>query len=56
MWNKPYSEYISCQDCGYYFKPESVFVKTYKDTAICLCKKCAEKLCNEIEKSLGIVI
>ena len=50
IWNKSYSEYISCSDCGYYFKPKSVFVKRYKDTAVCLCKKCADKLRDEIKE------
>ena len=54
VWNKSYDEYISCCDCGYYFKPGSIFIKRYKDTAIRLCKKCAEKLCNEIEERFGV--
>lgn len=40
--------YMLCCDCGYAVKEKSMFKKAYKDTAICLCRKCALKLGKEI--------
>lgn len=54
VWNKSYDEYISCCDCGCYFKPKSIFIKRYKDMTICLCKKCAKNLRDEIEEKFGV--
>lgn len=31
------------------FKQSQLFIKKYHNTAICLCKKCAVKLCTEID-------
>lgn len=50
VWDKPYSEYVLCCDCGYAFKLKDIFVKQYKNTAICLCRKCSDKLRKEIEE------
>ena len=41
--------YMLCCDCGYAVKEKNIFKKAYKNTAICLCKKCAEKLTKEIK-------
>ena len=38
-----------CCDCGYAVKEKNIFKKAYKNTAICLYKKCAEKLTKEIK-------
>ena len=40
--------HMLCSDCGYAVKRSKMFVKAYKHTAICLCKKCAIELANEI--------
>ena len=45
---KERENYMLCCDCGYAFKQKFMFIKEYKNTAICLCRKCATKLCNEI--------
>ena len=39
-----------CCDCGYAVDTDKMFIKQYQNTAICLCKKCAEKLRNQIEE------
>ena len=46
--DKLYSDLIMCCDCGTYHKKDKMFIKQYSNTAICLCKKCAKKLCNDI--------
>ena len=59
---KQRDNYMLCCDCGYAVKAKNMFNKVYKNTAICLCRKCAVKLCaeladygiaNVIEKSKG---
>ena len=42
--------YMLCSDCGFAVKRSKMFVKSYKHTAICLCKKCAKKLAEEINE------
>lgn len=37
-----------CSDCGYAVKTSKMFIKQYKHTGICLCRKCALKLGREI--------
>ena len=37
-----------CCDCGYAVKEKNMFKKVYKNTAVCLCRKCAVKLCTEL--------
>lgn len=39
-----------CCDCGYAVDTDKMFIKQYQSTAICLCKKCANKLRNQIEE------
>ena len=46
---KERENYMFCSDCGYAFKQSQLFIKKYHNTAICLCKKCAVKLCTEID-------
>ena len=41
-----------CCDCGYAVDRNKMFIKQYKNTAICLCKKCACKLATEIEEAV----
>ena len=51
MWCKQKEDwYTLCSDCGYAVKTSRLFVKSYKHTAICLCKKCARKLAEEINE------
>lgn len=51
MLNKSkYKNYVLCCDCGYAILARSAFVKSYKITGLCLCKKCALKLAQEISK------
>ena len=51
MFNcKERETYMLCCDCGYAFKRNKGFVKSYKHTAICLCKKCAKELAKEINE------
>lgn len=45
---KERENYMLCSDCGLAVKQSSMFIKKYQNTAICLCKKCAVKLCTEI--------
>lgn len=40
--------YMLCCDCGYAVKEKNIFKKVYQDTAICLCRKCAKELVNDI--------
>lgn len=40
--------YILCCDCGCGVKRNKMFIKSYKSTAICLCKACAQNLAKEI--------
>lgn len=44
--------YMLCCDCGYAVKEKLMFKKKYKDTAICLCRKCALKLGKEIADTI----
>lgn len=39
-----------CCDCGYAVDTDKMFIKQYQNTAVFLCKKCAEKLQNEIKE------
>ena len=49
MFNcKKRDDYMLCSDCGYAVKRSKMFIKSYKHTAVCLCKKCAKKLADEI--------
>lgn len=48
--NKEREPYMLCSDCGYAVKRGRMFVKAYNHTAICLCKKCARKLVEEINE------
>ena len=48
--DKLYSDLVMCCDCGTYHKKDKMFIKQYSNTAICLCKKCAKELCNDIEQ------
>lgn len=47
------NDYIMCSDCGEYIKTKKTFIKYYKNTAICLCDKCAKKLRMELEDEYG---
>ena len=51
MFNcKKRDDYMLCSDCGYGVKRSKMFIKSYKHTAVCLCKKCARKLADEINE------
>lgn len=45
-------EFFLCHDCGCATHPDNIFIKQYKHTAFCLCRKCTEKLRAEIDESL----
>jgi len=45
---KERDNYMLCSDCGYAVKQKAMFIKKYQNTAICLCRKCAVKLCTEL--------
>lgn len=42
-------KYMLCCGCGYAVKEKNIFRKAYRNTAICLCRKCAKKLATEIK-------
>lgn len=42
--------YILCCNCNYAVKEKKSFIKIYQNTAICLCRKCAQDLSNEIKE------
>lgn len=42
-------KYIFCCGCGYAVKEKNIFKKAYKNTAICLCRRCAKELIKDIE-------
>ncbi len=42
--------FLMCDDCGFVQRKNTMFIKAYKHTAICLCKKCAMKLAKEINE------
>lgn len=41
--------YMLCCSCGYAVKEKNIFKKVYKNTAICLCRKCAKELVASIK-------
>lgn len=43
--------YCLCSNCGFAFKKSKIFIKRYKQTAFCLCKKCALELAEEIKEN-----
>jgi len=49
---KERENYMLCCDCGYAVKRKKMFMKSYKNTAICLCRKCALKLSREIAETV----
>lgn len=46
--------YMLCCGCGFAVKEETMFKKIYKNTAICLCRKCAVQLLGEIEENVKL--
>lgn len=46
---KERSNYMLCCGCGYIVKEKNIFKKAYKNTAVCLCKKCAQELVRDIK-------
>lgn len=46
---KERNNYMLCCSCGYAVKDKNIFKKAYKNTAICLCRKCAKELVKDIE-------
>ena len=50
------SKYMLCCDCGFAVPTEKMFIKSYKNTAICLCKKCAKNLSKEMQQHYKIEI
>ena len=46
--------YMLCNGCGYGVKRNRMFWKSYKNTGICLCPKCAKELVEEIKKKYEV--
>lgn len=42
-------QYMLCNDCGFAVKKSKMFIKSYRNTAFCLCNKCASALSEEIQ-------
>lgn len=49
---KERENYMFCCDCGYAVKVKKMFIKTYQNTAICLCRQCALKLAKKIAETV----
>lgn len=47
---KLYDTRIFCHNCDYAYKEETMFIKQYDRSLVCLCRKCAKALANEIEE------
>lgn len=41
-------KYMLCCDCGHAVEREKMFIKSYRYTSLCLCRKCAFSLTKEI--------
>lgn len=50
------SKYMLCCDCGFVIPTETMFIKSYRNTAICLCRKCAKSLSKEIQQHYKVEI
>lgn len=50
IYEKEHEGFMFCCDCGLAVKISNLFVKSYHNTAICLCKRCAKKLVDELKK------
>jgi NMD protein affecting ribosome stability and mRNA decay len=50
------SKYMLCSDCGFAVPTETMFIKEYKNTAICLCRKCAKDLSKEIQQHYKVEV
>lgn len=44
--------YMLCCGCGYAVRQNTMFIKEYQNTAICLCRKCAKELIEEIQEHI----
>lgn len=53
---KERSKHMMCCGCGFVVLAENMFIKEYKNTAICLCKKCAKELSKEIQQHYKVEI
>ena len=53
---KERSKHMMCCGCGFVVLAENMFIKEYKHTAICLCKKCAKELSKEIQQKYKVEI
>ena len=49
---KERAKYMLCCGCGYAVKHNTVFIKEYQNNAICLCRKCAKELTEEIQEHI----
>ena len=47
---KGHEGFMFCCGCGLAIKRSKLFIKSYHNTAICLCKRCAKKLADEINE------
>ena len=46
---KERERYMLCCNCGYAVKEKNIFRKDYRNTAICLCRKCVTELAKDIK-------
>ena len=53
---KERSKYMLCCSCGFAVPTETMFIKKYQNTAICLCRKCAKDLSKEIQQRYKVKI
>lgn len=49
---KEREKYMLCCGCGYAVKQSTTFIKEYQNTAVCLCRKCAKELIEEMQEHL----
>ena len=49
---KEREKYMLCCGCGCAVKQSTMFIKEYQNTAICLCRKCAKELIEEIQEHI----
>lgn len=46
---------LMCQSCNRFSHIDYMFIKQYSNVALCLCKKCAKELHNELVDNFYIV-
>ena len=49
---KERNRHMLCCGCGYAVKENTMFKKIYRNTALCLCKRCTKKLYAEMGEKI----